>query len=197
MKIAPTALLALACVLVSCAGGSKAPFEPPAVSSPGSLDANLSLYPLNGGVRQSSERCYQGGGTWKVPSISKRLQGSIQYGQNQCSKKARLIVESSVNGAGSSCINQAGYTYAGLGVGMTPEAQETFAGSNLVATIASNTLDQMKMYTVFLFDDSFKIYFQQFVGTPNRGALTFSSPFQGGFQWPEYSALLLIVCYSS
>ena len=197
MKIEPTALVALACVLVSCAGGSETPFKSSAVSSPGSLGANLSLYLPNGGVRQSSERCYQGGGTWNVPSIGKRLQGSIQYGQNQCSKKARLTLESSVNGAGSPCNNQAGYTYAGLGVGMTPEAQETFTGSSLVATLASKTLDQTKMYTIFLFDDSFRVYFQQFVGAPNGGSLTFSSPFQGGFQWPEYYELTLLVCYSS
>lgn len=162
------------------------------------MDSNAALASSVGfpdANRQSIEKCSSSGGIWKIPSIGKKIYGTIQYGANGCVKSQKVTLSSNADSSGGPCNPESGYTDSGLTVALSGSGGLTFAGSNLRASLASRLLQEAVSYTIFLVDQKGKTLYEQYVGAPEQGSLTFSSPFQGGMHWPADDELGVLVCH--
>jgi hypothetical protein len=167
---------------------------------PGSVDSSEAVLANHVFVdpdanRQSIEKCDSNGGTWKIPAIGKKIYGAIQYGQNGCAKKEKVTLSSNADNSGGPCNPEPGYSDSGLDVALSGAGGLTFSGTDLTATVGSNLLQQSTFYTIFLVDQNQKTLFQQYVGAPVNGALSFSSPFEAAFKWSTDDELGVMVCY--
>jgi hypothetical protein len=121
-------------------------------------------------------------------------------GANQCPKREKATLSVDVGQKGGTCVGESGYEEAGVVVTISLASQQVFSGAGLTAALQSKLFDSSTQYTIFLANNvngQQQVVFQQHVGAPVDNELDFTSPFQGGFQWPMNGYMTLIACYES
>lgn len=151
--------------------------------------------------REENQYCAAKGGTWTIPNLgtkNKRLVGgSLQYGPNGCSPRQKVLVDS-LNYGGGMCPDLSGYTMSPFTIEFDNNdgGPWTFGGGGLLASVKSDSFDPSTSYTLLFFGNGSLL--EQNVGEPSDGTLVFSSPFEGGMNWPFLDgALYIIFCYPS
>jgi len=193
-----SALLLCSLLLTACSGSSEFA-SPVQTSSTGTASQMIDVSPDAQHYHKSNQRCLTGGGSWTIPPVkySKRfgsLEGSVNYGQNSCIQKQDVAIVS-VLGQSFSCRD--GLTAAKFYVSFDAKAPLTFNGSGQTLTVNSSLLDDSTSYTALLLAVSGNVsLYQQNVGKPVNGTLTFASPSQNALQWPaaKNDTLVLIFC---
>jgi hypothetical protein len=194
-------------ILASCSGISQVPpsqmstSESHAVASSRTLVAKtLSLSPPLP-FKGKSQICYPAGGTLAIPTIKNKksviVSGSVQYGPNTCTAKPKDRIEVESMEGGGQCPPLSGYTEAGFYVTFSiPHSggPYSFSGSGFTGTVSSSSLNPSSQYTMVIGGDGYLQ--EEYVGSPVNGALTFTSPFQSGMNWPAGNNTISMVACS-
>ena len=146
-------------------------------------------------VREAYHKCEPSGGNWKIPTIGSRVKGNVQYGENDCPKGSKISITSNANPQGGNCGPEDGYINSGIEIEFNEPSTLTFSGTGGLFTVESRDFKAGISYTFFLLDaiDN-QTLFQVYIGSPRNSVLTFSSPFQAGFRWPNGDSLGALIC---